>query len=141
MGTIIERRTKRGAVRYQVKIRRTGVPILSKVFPSREEAEAWMQTTEPELLARSRQAAREQAQARLIAKFKAQPRIVADLLHRNMQEETVHKKGRRPRPTTSAASCDTRLPVSIWTTLRAATSRNGETKGCRTLHPVPSIEN
>lgn len=40
MGTIIERRTKRGAVRYQVKIRRTGVPILSKVFPSREEAEA-----------------------------------------------------------------------------------------------------
>lgn len=93
MGTIIERRTKRGAVRYQVKIRRTGVPILSKVFPSREEAEAWMQTTEPELLARSRQAAREQAQARLIAKFKAQPRIVADLLHRNMQEETVHKKG------------------------------------------------
>lgn len=93
MGTIIEKYTKRGEVRFQAKIRRTGVPIVSRVFPSREEAEAWLQATEPELQARSLQAARTQAQAKLIAKFKEQPRIVADLLHRHMQEETVHKKG------------------------------------------------
>lgn len=93
MGTIIERHTKRGEARFQVKIRLTGIPIVSRVFPSREEAEAWIQATEPELHARSRQAARQQAQAKLIAKFKEQPRIVADLLHRHMQEETVRKKG------------------------------------------------
>ncbi|BEU67037.1 site-specific integrase [Ralstonia pseudosolanacearum] len=93
MGTIIERRTKRGEVRFQAKIRRTGVPIVSRMFPSREKAEAWLQATEPELQARSRQAARQQAHTKLIAKFKEQPRIVADLLHRHLQEETILKKG------------------------------------------------
>ena len=51
MGTIIKKHTKRGEARFQAKIRRTGVPIVSKVFPSREEAEAWIQATEPELQA------------------------------------------------------------------------------------------
>ncbi|MFV8667592.1 hypothetical protein ACNRC9_00995, partial [Ralstonia pseudosolanacearum] len=96
MGTIVERHTKRGEVRFQAKIRLIGVPIVSKVFPSQEEAVAWIHATEPELRARSRQAARQQAQTKLIAKFNEQPRIVADLLHRHMQEETVHKKGAEP---------------------------------------------
>ncbi|WP_455284223.1 site-specific integrase [Cupriavidus necator] len=93
MGTIIERRTKQDEVRFQAKIRLTGIPIASKVFRSREEAEAWMRATEPELRARSRVTAREQAQTKLIAKFTKRPRIVADLFHRRLAEDTGNKKG------------------------------------------------
>lgn len=92
MGTIIERRTKRDAVRFQAKIRFTGIPIVARNFPSREEAEAWLRATEPELKARSREAAWEQAQAKLMAGFRVQPRIVADILHRHLTEETINKK-------------------------------------------------
>lgn len=93
MGTIIERRSRREKVTFQAKIRFAGLPIVSRTFPSREEAEAWLQATEPELKARSLEAAREQAHARLLEEFKERPRIVADLLHRNLREETIRKKG------------------------------------------------
>jgi len=93
MGTIIERRSKRGRVTFQAKIRFSGLPILSRSYPSREEAQAWLRATEPELKARSLEAARQQAHARLVEEFRERPRIVADLLHRNLREETVRKKG------------------------------------------------
>lgn len=93
MGTLIVRTTRQGVASYQAKIRLKGFKIISRTFPSREEAEAWLRATEPELKARSREAAREQAHAKLVAQFKERPRIVADLLHRAVQEETVHKKG------------------------------------------------
>lgn len=93
MGTIIERRSKRGIATFQAKIRFTGLRIVSRTFPGREEAEAWLRATEPELKARSLETAREQTHARLVEEFKERPRIVADLLHRNLREETVRKKG------------------------------------------------
>lgn len=93
MGTLVKRTNSKGIVTYQAKIRLKGFKIISRSFPSREEAEAWLRATEPELRARSREAAREQAHVKLIAEFKQRPRIVADLLHRNLHEETAHKKG------------------------------------------------
>ncbi|SOY43818.1 integrase [Cupriavidus taiwanensis] len=93
MGTIIERRTKRGEVKFQAKIRLAGTPIISKVFDSRADAEAWIAAVEPEMRARSRTAAREQAVAKQVREFRDRPRIVADLLHRNLCEVTPFKKG------------------------------------------------
>lgn len=93
MGTIIERRTKRDEVRFQAKIRLTGIPIASKVFSSREEAEAWIRTTTPELRARSRVMAREQAQVKMLKQFRERPCIMADLLHRRLTDETGNKRG------------------------------------------------
>lgn len=93
MGTIIERRTKRGEVRFQAKIRLTGIPIASKVFRSRDQADAWIRATTPELFARSQVTAREQAQAKMLKKFRERPRIVADLLHRRLTDETGKRKG------------------------------------------------
>lgn len=93
MGTIVARPNRNGTPSYQVKIRLTGLPTASCSFSTQHEAEAWMQSTEAELKARSRQASREQAQAKLMKKFQEQPRIVADVLHRYLKEETIHKKG------------------------------------------------
>lgn len=93
MGTIIERRTKRGEVKFQAKIRLAGMPIMSKVFDSRTNAERWIAAVEPEMRARSRTVAREQAIAKQVREFRDKPRIVADLLHRNLCEVTPFKKG------------------------------------------------
>lgn len=93
MGTIIERRTRRGIATFQAKIRFSGLRIVSRTFSSREDAETWLRATEPELKARSLETAREQAHAKLVEEFRERPRIVADLLHRNLREETVRKKG------------------------------------------------
>jgi hypothetical protein len=93
MGTIIKRTSGKGIVTYQAKIRIGGFKIISRTFSSHEEAEAWLHVTEPELNARSRETARQQAHARLIKEFKERPRIVADLLHRNLRKETVRTKG------------------------------------------------
>lgn len=93
MGTISKRTSRKGTVTYQVKIRLKGVPNVSCTFPSRESAEDWLASTEPELIARSRKAATEQCHAKLVAEFRERPRLVADLLHRYLCEETVNKKG------------------------------------------------
>ncbi|MDB0528272.1 site-specific integrase [Ralstonia solanacearum] len=93
MGTIIKRTGSKGIVTYQAKIRISGQKIISSTFLSHQDADDWLRATEPELKARSLEAAREQAHARLVEEFKERPRIVADLLHRNLQEETVRKKG------------------------------------------------
>ncbi|WP_198046120.1 site-specific integrase [Cupriavidus taiwanensis] len=93
MGTIVERRSKGGRVTFQAKIRIAGLPIVSRTFDSREAAAAWINAAEPELRDRSRARAREQAAARQIKEFKERPRIVADLLHRNLIEVTPLKKG------------------------------------------------
>lgn len=93
MGTIIERRPRRGIATFQAKIRFSGLRIVSRTFSSREDAETWLRATEPELKGRSLETAREQAHAKLVEEFRERPRIVADLLHRNLREETVPKKG------------------------------------------------
>lgn len=42
MGTIVRRQDSTGNVSYQAKVRKVGHPILSKTFPERELAEAWV---------------------------------------------------------------------------------------------------
>lgn len=93
MGTIVARQLQCGGISYQAKIRFTGIPIVTRCFSARDEAEAWIQSMEGELKARSKAAAKEQALAKSIKRFREQPRIVADLLHRHLTEETIHKKG------------------------------------------------
>ncbi|MFP3754154.1 site-specific integrase [Cupriavidus sp. SIMBA_020] len=46
MGTIIRREDSKGNISYQAKVRKVGFPIISKTFPSKDEAAAWAAETE-----------------------------------------------------------------------------------------------
>jgi hypothetical protein len=46
MGTIHKRTGNLGKATYQAKIRRTGFPVISKTFPTKAAAEAWLEQTE-----------------------------------------------------------------------------------------------
>lgn len=49
MGTIIRREDSKGNVSYQAKVRKVGFPIISKTFPSKDEAAAWTAEIEANL--------------------------------------------------------------------------------------------
>jgi len=81
MGTITKR-TSRGEVVYQAKVRRTGFPALSRTFPDKRLAEAWIQ--EQEL---------SQARGSFVDPSSARGTSLADLLDRYEAEVTPRKRG------------------------------------------------
>lgn len=82
MGTITKRVSAGGAVAYQVKVRRTGHPTLSKTFPEKRTAELWLADRE---LAIARGAVVDPAVAR--------GTTLLSLMERYLREVTPAKKG------------------------------------------------
>lgn len=82
MGTIIRREDSKGNVSFQAKVRRVGFPIISKTFPTKEEATAWAAEVEADL--------RRGASKRTVL---ADSTSMADLIDKYLKEVTPLKKG------------------------------------------------
>lgn len=80
MGTLVKRTDSKGHTTYQAKVRRAGHPVLSKTFPSREMAEAWINERELAIYQGCTAPARSTAS-------------VGDVVQRYLQEVTPTKRG------------------------------------------------
>ncbi len=87
MGTI----QKRCNGRYTAKIRRKGFPVLSRTFPKREEAEAWIAEQEAVIAARVAAARTLEERNRIASQSAAQFRVFGDLMRRYLEEVSPQK--------------------------------------------------
>ena len=82
MATIHKRTGASGAVSYQVKVRRTGHPALSRSFPTKALAEQWAGEYEAQI-----------ARGSMVDPAAARAVSMRALFHRYLSEVTPHKKG------------------------------------------------
>ncbi|APU00288.1 shufflon-specific DNA recombinase [Ralstonia phage RS-PII-1] len=82
MGTIVRRTDSKGNVTFQAKVRRTGFPIISRSFPTRDQAETWAAEIEAGLQ-------RGQSKKNLLGDTTP----MSDLIARYLKEVTPLKKG------------------------------------------------
>ncbi len=88
MGTIQVR--PNGA--HTARIRRNGFPALSRTFPARNEAEAWMAEQETTITARVAAARNIEDQKRIAAHCEPQYRVLGDLMRRYLDDVTPQKR-------------------------------------------------
>lgn len=82
MGTIVRREDSQGKVSYQGKVRRVGQPILTRTFPVRDLAEAWVAERELEFF-----------RGQTVVSPSAGRVTLGELVQRYLKEVTPHKKG------------------------------------------------
>lgn len=126
MGTIYMR-ARKGASVYQAKIRIKGFPPLSRTFPTRAEAEAWVIEQEAPLKERISAARALEHQNRIAAECAPPYRVFGDLMRRYLNEVTPHKRSDTEEATRlhgllkhSLADC----PLAGLTTARVAQWRD-----------------
>jgi integrase len=88
MGTL----QKRPNGSYTAKIRRKGFPALSRTFPARSEAEAWMAAQEAAITARVTATQAIEDQQRIAAECAPPYRVFGDLMRRYLDEVTPSKR-------------------------------------------------
>ncbi|WP_175912660.1 site-specific integrase [Burkholderia sp. BCC1640] len=92
MGTIQARPRQRDKIRYQAKIRIKGFSSLSRTFPTRVEAEAWLNEHEAEIRRRIHATKMETERQRIAAECEAQYRTLGDLMRRYLATVTPLKR-------------------------------------------------
>ncbi|AJY19405.1 site-specific integrase [Burkholderia multivorans] len=92
MGTIQARTRQLDTIRYQATIRIKGFPTLSRAFPSRTEAEAWLAEHEASIHRRIHSAKIEAERQRIAAECSVQYRTLGDLMRRYLATVTPSKR-------------------------------------------------
>jgi integrase len=92
MATIVERRSARGDITYQARIRRIGYPPFSRTFSTRMQAVVWADSLESELDRREDQYAADAALRKLAESAPPDRMTLGDLLVRYMERVTPQKR-------------------------------------------------
>ncbi|MFM0131768.1 site-specific integrase [Paraburkholderia sediminicola] len=92
MGNVQVRDDNSGIVTYQARIRRQGFPALSRTFPSRAEAQQWIDQHEATIRARIGTAKAEVERQRIARECAPQYRTLGDLMRRYLAVVTPQKR-------------------------------------------------